>query len=103
MNPDHNSLTPSRASESQSLTPYLTLITTNALNLLALLLLSTLNILKVARDPLLLTALVHELDAMLLERCHGVQRELAVGGDQLRGPRDHHGRNGLVGLEEVFY
>lgn len=81
MNPDHNSLTPSGATEAQRLTPYLTLITTNALNLLALLLLSTLDILKVAWDPLLLTALMHELDAVLLERCHGIQRELAVGSD----------------------
>ena len=103
MNPDHNSFTPSRSTESQRLTPHLTFITTNALNLLALLLLPTFDVLEVARDPLLLTALMHEFGAVLLERCHSVQRELAVGSDQLRGPRDHHWRDGLVGLEEVFY
>mgnify|MGYP001658170334 CR=1 FL=1 len=103
MNPNHNSLTPSRPTKPQRLTPQLALITTNTLNLLALLLLATLDILKVTRNPLLLTAFMHKLRAVLLERCHGVQRELAVLSDQLRGAGDHHRRDGLVGLQEVFY
>jgi hypothetical protein len=103
MNPDHNSLTPSSATKSQRLTPQLALVAANALDLLALLLLPALDILKVARDPLLLAALMHELYAVLLERGHGVQRELAIGSDQLRGPGDNHRRDSFIGLKEVFY
>jgi len=103
MNPDHNSLTPSSATKSQRLTPQLPLITTNPLNLLPLLLLPTLNILKVARDPLLLTTLMHELHAMLLKRSNSIQRELAIGRNQLRRPGNNHRRHRFVGLKEVFY
>jgi hypothetical protein len=103
MNPNHDSLTPSCPAKSQRLTPELALITTNPLHFLALLLLATLDILKVTRNPLLFTAFMHKLRAVLLERCHSVQGELAVRRDQLRGARDHHWRDGLVGLQEVFY
>ena len=103
MDPDHNSLAPSRATKTQRLAPKLALVATNTLDLLRFLLLAALNILEVARDPLLLAGLMHELDAVLLERRHGVQRELAVLGDQLGGAGDNHCRNGFVGLQEILY
>lgn len=98
MNPNHHRLTPSRPPQPQRLPPKLPLITTNPLNLLALLLLPTLNILKVTRNPLLLAALVHELDAVLLEGRHGIEGEIAVLGDQLCRARYDHRRDGLVAL-----
>jgi SRSO17 transposase len=102
MNPDHDSLTPSSTTKSQRLTPKLTLITTDTLDLLSLLLLPTLNILKVARNPLLLTTLMHKFSAVLLEYSNSIQRELAIGRNELRRARDDHWRDSLVGLEEVF-
>lgn len=103
MDPDHNSLAPSCATKTQRLAPKLALIATNTLDLFRLLLLAALNVLEVARDPLLLAGLVHELHAVLLERRHGVQRELAILSDQLGGAGDNHWRNGFVGLQEVLY
>lgn len=102
MNPNHDSLTPSRTTKSQSLTPHFALIPSNTLNLLALLLFPTLDILEVARNPLLLTTLVHELHAVLLECRHGIQSKLAIGGNQLRRTRDDHRRDGFVSLQELF-
>lgn len=102
MNPNHNSLTPSCPTKSQRLSPELTLISSDSLNLLLLLLLTTLHILEVSRNPLLLTTLVHKLGAVLLERRHGVQRELTVRGNKLRRAGNDHCRDGLVGLEEVL-
>lgn len=103
MDPDHDSLTPSRAPKTQRLPPQLALVAANTLDLLALLLLATLDVLEVAGNPLLLAALVHKLDAVLPERGHGEQREIAVLGDQLRRPRYDHRRDGLVALQEFFY
>jgi hypothetical protein len=102
MNPDHDSLAPSSATKSQRLTPQLTFISTNTLDLLALLLLSTLDILKVARNPLLFTALMHEFDAVLLERGNSIQRKLAIGRNQLRRARNNHRCDRFVALKEVF-
>lgn len=102
MNPDHHSLAPSSPPQPQRLPPKLALIATNTLNLLTLLLLATLNVFKVARDPLLLAALVHKLDTVLLEASHGVEREFAVLGEQLCGSGNDHRGDGLVGLEEVL-
>jgi hypothetical protein len=103
MDPDHNSLAPSRPTQTKRLTPKLTLIATNTLDLLCLLLLAALDVLVVARDPLMLAGLVHKLHAVLLERRHGVQREVAILGDQLGGARDYHRRDRFVALEEVLY
>lgn len=102
MDPDHNRLAPSSPSQTQRLPPKLALIATNTLDFLALLLLAAFDVLEVTRDPLLLTALVHELDAVLLEACHSVQGELAVLGEQLRRSGHDHRGDGLVGLEEVL-
>lgn len=81
MNPNHNSLTPSRPTKTKRLAPNLAFITTNTLNLFPLLFLAAFHILEVTRNPLILTGLVHEFDAVLLERRHGVQGEFVVRGD----------------------
>lgn len=103
MHPDHDSLTPRRATKAQGLTPKLALVAANTLHLLALLLFATFDVLEIARDPLLLTTLVHKLHAVLLEGGDCVQREVAVFGDQLCRPRHHHRRDGLVALQELLY
>lgn len=103
MDPNHNSLTPSRPTKSQRFSPKLTLIAAHTLNLLPLLLLPTLNILEVTGNPLLLTALVYKLHAVLLERRHGVEGEFAVLGDQLRRARYDHRCNGFVASQEILY
>lgn len=102
MYPNHNGLTPSRPTKSQRLSPKLALVSSNSFYFLLLLLLATLHILEVSRNPFLLTTLVHKLGAVLLERRHGVQRELIVRGNKLRRAGDDHCRDGLVGLEEVL-
>ena len=45
---------------------------------------------------------MHELDAVLLERSNSIQRKLAIGGNQLRGPGNNHRRDRFVALKEVF-
>ena len=81
MHPDHDGLAPRRAAQSQRLTPELALVAAHALELLALLLLATFDVLEVAGNPLVLTGLVHKLDAVFPERGDGVQRELVVRRD----------------------
>lgn len=103
MDPDHDGLTPGRAPKTQSLPPELALIAANALNLLAFLFLSTFNVLEVSRNPSLFSTLVHKLDAVLLERGDGVQREFVVRGYEARGSRNHHRRYSFVSLEEVLH
>lgn len=102
MDPDHDGLAPPGPSQPQRLPPQPLRVVADALDLPLLLLAPALDVLELARHPLVLTALVQEFGAVLLERRHGVQRELVVGGDERRGPRHDHGRDGLVGLEELL-
>lgn len=102
MDPDHHGFTPRRPSQPERLPPELALVTAHPLELLPFLLLASLDVLEVARNPLVLTALVHKLQAVLLERRDGVQCEIVVRSNQRRRPRHHHRRHGLVDLQELL-
>ena len=102
MDPDHHGLAPRRPSQPERLPPELAFVAAHPLDLLALLLLAALNVLEVTRNPLVLTAFVHKLQAMLLERRDRIQRELVVRGHQRCRPRHHHGRHRLIQLQELL-
>ena len=72
MHPNHDSLTPSRPAQSKRLTPQLALIAAYPFNLLAFLFLAALDILEVARNPPVLSAVMHKLTAMLLKCSYSV-------------------------------
>lgn len=103
MNPYHHRLAPGGPAQTQGLPPKLALITSHPLDFLALLFLATFDVLEVARDPLLLTALVHELQTVLLEGGHRKQRELAILGDELRRAWHDHRGDRLICLEEILH
>lgn len=102
MDPDHDGLAPPSPSQPQRLPPQSLRVAADALDLPLLLLAPAFDVLVLARYPLVLAALVDKLQAMLLERRHGVQRELVIGGDEGRRPGHDHGRDGLVGLQELL-
>merc|ERR1712093_709768 len=102
MNPYHNSFTPTRSSKSECLPPNFTLVLAHFLNLLALLLLSPLDIFVVSGCPFHLSALMLELCTMLLECCDCKENEFIILGNFVSRPGDDHWRQSLVALQEVF-
>lgn len=102
MRPYHDDLAPTRPGQPQRLTPDLLLLASDPIDLLLLLLLTTLNVLVLSRSPLRLTALLHKLAAVLLEGRHCEQHELVILGHLDARPGHDHGRERLVALEKFF-
>lgn len=100
--PHHYGLAPPGPAQAQRLAPDLLLLARDTVQLLLLLLLAALDVLVLARGPLLLSALLQELGAVLLESRDGEEHELVVLGHLHARPRHHHGRERLVALEEVL-
>lgn len=96
MNPDHHSFAPCCPSQTEGFIPELPLIAANTLDFLPLLLLSTLHVLEVAWNPLVLSALVDEFAAVFLESGDRVQRKLVIRCHQVCGAGNDHRRHGLV-------
>lgn len=102
MNPDHDTFAPSSPAHAQSLAADLALFVGDAIQLTLLLLPAALDILILTGRPFLLSALVDELGAVLLERHNGKQCELVVMVDFDGGSGHHHGREGFVALNEIL-
>lgn len=100
--PHHDGLAPPGPTQPQRLAPDLLLLARDTVQLLLLLLLATLDVLVLARGPLLLSALLQELGAVLLESRDGKEHEFFVLGHLHAGPWHHHGRERLVALEKVL-
>lgn len=81
MDPGHDSLAPSRARDAQSFAADFALLICDLIQLPLLLFLAALDVLVLAWRPLLLSALLQELGAVLLERRDGEENELFVLGD----------------------
>lgn len=100
--PTHDRITVPRPPQSQRLTPQPPLLLLQLPQLLFLRLAPAICELHLPRRPPLLSTLVHKLGAVLLEARHGVELELIVLRQQLRGAGDDHGTYLLVALEEVL-
>ncbi len=102
MDPHHHPVPPARSTQSQHLAPDPPFISIDSFHLFPFLFRAAFDVFKIPRRPSSLPTFDDKLVTVLLERRHCVQRILVVGRDVERGPRYHHGRDGLVGLDEVF-
>lgn len=90
MDPSHDSIAVTSATETKGLSPDAALVLLELLLFTLLGLTATLGELPFARRPALFAALVDEFGTVLLEDGHGEQAELVILGQFLRRARDDH-------------